>query len=94
MNESEQAQAIVEIRAAHKGALNIIAWDGDCEKAVNVKTVLTMMGKLLEIVDSQAQKIKHQQAEINVKTTMLNDMNELCAEQANEIGRLKSEVSK
>jgi uncharacterized coiled-coil protein SlyX len=37
------------------------------------------------IVDSQAQKIDHQQAEINVKTIMLNDMNEIYTEQSQTI---------
>lgn len=97
-SEEEQAQAVAEIRAAHKGALDIIAWEADCEKAVNVKTVLTMMGKLLEIVDSQVQKYENLLAAHNVLGIIFDELKAdreaqvvKIAEQAKEIERLTKE---
>lgn len=54
MNESEQAQAIAEIKWRHK-----IATD-----AYNTTRVILDIGALLEIVDSQSQKIAEQAKEI------------------------------
>lgn len=53
MNESEQAQAIAEIRAAHDLDMHFV---GNLEDTV-ILQLLCHRKDLLEIVDSQAQKI-------------------------------------
>ena len=52
MNESEQAEAIADIKSRHENHSS--AWDDVCEDCKD----------LLEIVDSQAQKICEQAKEI------------------------------
>ena len=59
MNESEQAQAIAEIRAAHDLDMHFV---GNLEDTV-ILQLLCHRKDLLEIVDSQAQKITEARAE-------------------------------
>ena len=96
MNESEQAQAIAEIRAAHDLDMHFV---GKLEDTV-ILQLLCHRKDLLKIVDSQAQKIEQLEADVS---NLLNKMalwpstferqERQIAEQAKEIERLKAQHS-
>jgi len=91
MNESEQAQAIAVIKTRHIEADECIELYGLDDHEVSSHSDRRV---LLEIVDSQAQKIDHQQAELSVTKTMLNDMNEISAAQAKELAEARAIAEK
>lgn len=80
MNESEQAQAIVEIRVIRNGGEYLREYYREA------------IDKALEIVDSQAQKIADLNRVGSNTLLALIEAQEKIAEQAKEIERLKQRI--
>jgi hypothetical protein len=89
MNEQEaqQAQTIADIRSRHVDRLNDMMQDlFDIHDGVEAHRDI---GPLLEIVDSQAQKIKHYEAELRTEEEARDILGMKIVEQAKEIERLQ-----